>query len=81
VARLSALVEELAAQRAEERVGSTVDVLVESLDGDVAEGRGEHQAPEVDGTVTVTGVTAAEVGDFVRGVVVSSSGVDLVARA
>ena len=53
VERLSALVEELTAQRAEDRIGETVEVLVEDVaegeDGLVVEGRGAHQAPEVDG--------------------------------
>src|SRR3954470_8011477 len=55
VAEVSALAEELTAQRAEERVGSTVEVLLEDHDADRGgfEGRAAHQAPEVDGTVLV----------------------------
>src|SRR5690242_7351376 len=50
---MSALAEELCAQRAADRVGSLVDVLVDALeDGDV-EGRAAHQAPEVDGSTTL----------------------------
>jgi ribosomal protein S12 methylthiotransferase len=84
--RLTALVEELTAQRAEDRIGSTVEVLVESLDTApdgtlTAEGRGEHQAPEVDGIVTIHGLRGAAVGDIVTATVVASSGVDLVAEA
>ncbi len=48
-----ALVDELCAQRAEERVGSTVDVLVDSVVDGVIEGRAAHQAPEVDGSTTL----------------------------
>lgn len=77
VAKLTALVEELMAQRAEERVATTVDVLIESADG---EGRAAHQAPEVDGSTTVTGLPAdARVGDLVRATVTGSAGVDLTA--
>ena len=82
VERLSRLVEELAAQRAEQRVGSTVDVLVEcvsDVDGTV-EGRAEHQAPEADGSTTVHGCPGARVGDLVRARVTGSEGVDLVAE-
>ena len=79
VARLQALVEELTAQRAEERVGDLVEVLVESVDGTGAEGRTAGQAPEVDGTTTLIG-TGLEVGDLVRAVVIGSEGVDLVAQ-
>jgi ribosomal protein S12 methylthiotransferase RimO len=74
VARLTALAEELTAQRAEERIGEVVDVLIESEDG---EGRAAHQAPDVDGTTTVRG--DVHVGDIVRAVVVDTDGVDLIA--
>jgi ribosomal protein S12 methylthiotransferase RimO len=78
--RLAALAEELCTQRAEERIGSTVEVLVESIDDDGVEGRAAHQAPEVDGSVMLVGaVTGLRVGDFVTAVVTGSEGVDLVA--
>jgi ribosomal protein S12 methylthiotransferase len=80
VEKISALADELVAQRAEERVGETVDVLVESVSGDSVEGRAEHQAPEVDGTTTLAGAAGARVGDIVRARVVATDGVDLVAR-
>jgi ribosomal protein S12 methylthiotransferase len=79
VARLQALVEELTAQRAEERVGELVDVLVERVDGTGAEGRTAAQAPEVDGTTTLIG-TGLHEGDLARAVVIGSEGVDLVAQ-
>jgi len=75
LAEVSALAEELTAQRAEERIGSVVEVLVE----DEEEGRAAHQAPEVDGTVLLRG-TPAEIGDLVTATVVGSEGVDLVAE-
>jgi len=78
--RVSQLAEELTAQRAEERIGSSVEVLVESVDGDRATGRGAHQAPEVDGETTVYGA-GLRVGDLVRATVTGSEGVDLVADA
>ena len=74
VQRITALAEELTAQRAEERIGEVVDVLIESADG---EGRAAHQAPDVDGTTIVRG--DVRVGDIVRAVVVGTDGVDLVA--
>jgi ribosomal protein S12 methylthiotransferase RimO len=79
VRRLTALVEELTAQRAEDRVGEVVEVLVERVDGTGAEGRTATQAPEVDGTTTLVG-TGVQVGDLARAVVVGSEGVDLVAE-
>ncbi len=74
------LVTELCDQRAEERVGDMVRVLVESVAGGEVVGRAAHQGPEVDGCTTLMGSHAA-VGDFVDAVVTHSDGVDLVARA
>ena len=73
VADLSVLAEELTSQRAEERIGQTVEVLVE----EPGEGRAAHQAPEIDGGVTLKG--DAPVGEFVSARVVEAMGVDLLA--
>jgi ribosomal protein S12 methylthiotransferase RimO len=87
--RVADLVEELCAQRADDRVGSTVEVLIDSVDGGGSpdgvevEGRAAHQAPEVDGSMTlVAGGLALDTlrpGDLVTARVTGSSGVDLVA--
>ncbi|HTF11507.1 MAG TPA: 30S ribosomal protein S12 methylthiotransferase RimO [Asanoa sp.] len=83
--KLAALADELCSQRAEDRVGGTVDVLVDTVDDGVVEGRGAHQAPEVDGSTTLVGddgsvdLAALQPGDLVRAKVLSSEGVDLVA--
>jgi ribosomal protein S12 methylthiotransferase len=76
LARVTELAESLTAERAEERVGAEVEVLVETVEGDRAEGRAAHQAPEVDGSVTVTGA-GLRVGDLVRARVRRAAGVDL----
>ena len=82
VARLSALVEELTSQRAEERAGELAQVLVDTVTGDAVEGRTAGQAPEVDGSTTLVGagVAGLAVGDLVTAHVVGSEGVDLVAE-
>jgi ribosomal protein S12 methylthiotransferase len=80
VERLASLSEELVSQRAEDRVGESLEVLVEVVLDDVAEGRGEHQAPEVDGSVTVRSAADIAVGDVVVATVVESHGVDLTAK-
>jgi tRNA A37 methylthiotransferase MiaB len=79
VAHVTALVEELTAQRAEERIGEVVEVLVESV-GDEVVGRAAHQGPEVDGTTSLVDASDVTVGQLVTAVVVGSEGVDLVAR-
>ena len=82
VAEVSELAEELMAQRAEERAGENVDVLIEKrLGTGLLEGRAAHQAPEVDGTTAVRGEIGAQTGDLVRATVLKSEGVDLVADA
>ncbi|MFT4287603.1 30S ribosomal protein S12 methylthiotransferase RimO [Nocardioides sp.] len=75
---VQALVEDLNAQRAEERVGEYVEVLVESADEECA-GRAAHQGPEVDGVTYLLDSTPA-VGEVVRAEVVGTEGVDLIAR-
>jgi ribosomal protein S12 methylthiotransferase RimO len=89
-ARMSALADELCSQRAEERVGTLVEVLVESVDAGPdarlassgepgTEGRAAHQAPEVDGSTTLTAALPVQVGDLVRAWVTACAGADLVA--
>ncbi len=94
VSRITALVEELTAQRAEERVGERVEVLVEEVLVDPAAvsapdeddeprvvGRAAFQGPDVDGTcdlIGFSGTAVPRVGDLVGGVVVGTDGVDLI---
>jgi ribosomal protein S12 methylthiotransferase len=86
VERVTRLVEELTAQRAEDRIGEPVQVLVESVAGPgaPAEGRAEHQGPEVDGSTRLTAAGAAgvrwPVGAVVAATVVGTDGVDLLAE-
>ncbi|MFC6152261.1 30S ribosomal protein S12 methylthiotransferase RimO [Nocardioides yefusunii] len=81
VAHLSALVEELTSQRAEERIGERVQVLVERVEDGVVEGRASFQGPEVDGTTELVGAPEdAKIGDMFWAEVIDSAGVDLVAQ-
>ncbi len=92
VDRVSRLAEELCAQRAEDRIGSRIEVLVESPSqpgsdgGWVAEGRAAHQASEDGGTVLRSDPSGSfrpgwpKVGDLVAATVVGTDGVDLVAE-
>jgi tRNA A37 methylthiotransferase MiaB len=79
---LADLADELMDQRAAERCGEILDVLVEEELGDGRySGRAAHQAPEVDGTTEVHTELPIAVGDMVRATVTGSSGVDLLAEA
>jgi tRNA A37 methylthiotransferase MiaB len=81
VERVSRLADELVAQRAEDRLGEELEVLIESVtdNGTSGEGRAAHQAPEVDGSTTVSG-PGLRVGHLVRARVVATEGADLVAE-
>ena len=81
VSELADLAEEVMAQRAADRVGETVEVLIEEAAGDGRhEGRAAHQAPDVDGSTTVLADRPLAPGDLVTARVVESMGADLVAR-
>jgi len=80
VEHVTSLVEELTAQRAEDRIGETVRVLVETVADGTVEGRAAHQGPEVDGVTLLEGGVDARVGDLLDAVVTGSDGVDLVAE-
>ncbi|KUL48509.1 MULTISPECIES: 30S ribosomal protein S12 methylthiotransferase RimO [unclassified Streptomyces] len=87
LAHIARLAEDLTSQRAEERLGETVEVLVESLDEEEGPlGRAAHQAPETDGQIRLTGAATADggaglqVGRMVVAKVVGTEGVDLVAE-
>jgi ribosomal protein S12 methylthiotransferase len=83
VSEFSSIAEEVMAQRAADRVGETIQVLVEEDLGEGEyEGRAAHQAPDVDGSVTLLvedGKVAA--GDIVSARVTASEGADLEACA
>jgi ribosomal protein S12 methylthiotransferase len=91
--RLAALADELCAQRAAQRLGATVEVLVDTVLVDtvlvdtvasgVVEGRAAHQAPEIDGATTLAAggldLAGLRPGDLVAATVTGTEGVDLVA--
>jgi ribosomal protein S12 methylthiotransferase len=83
VEEFAGLADELMTQRAENRLGETLDVLIEEPAEDGPDGsylgRAAHQAPEVDGMTTVISGGPLAAGDMVRAVVTGSEGVDLIA--
>jgi ribosomal protein S12 methylthiotransferase len=80
VERVSTLVNELVDQRAEDRLGETVEVLIEEISEQEITGRAAHQAPETDGAVRLVGELAGlRRGLFVSAVVVGNDGADLIA--
>jgi ribosomal protein S12 methylthiotransferase RimO len=81
VRQIHDLADELMAQRAEDRIGETVEVLIEEVTDDGGyEGRAAHQGPD-DGSTTVLADRPLVPGDLVTARVVESLGADLVARS
>jgi len=78
--RVADLADELVSQRAEARIGESVQVLVEDADADIV-GRAAHQGPEVDGNVRLITRDPVQRGDLVDAVVSDTDGADLVATA
>ncbi|MEA5646687.1 MAG: 30S ribosomal protein S12 methylthiotransferase RimO [Cutibacterium granulosum] len=77
-AALADLVDELMAQRAEERIGERTRVLIEDVDAQTATGRAPHQGPEVDGTVCLPDAMGLHVGDLVDVTITGCEGIDLI---
>jgi ribosomal protein S12 methylthiotransferase RimO len=82
VERMTELADSLCGQRAEDRVGTEADVLVDVIENGVVEGRAAHQAPEIDGSTTLRGPLVGDLraGDLVRAKITASDGVDLIAE-
>lgn len=78
---LAGLADEVMSQRAADRAGETVTVLIEEdLGAGCYLGRAAHQAPEVDGVTTVQSAGPLAVGDLVAATVTGAEGVDLLAE-
>ncbi len=77
----AALTDQMLAERANQRLGEEVRVLIEDVSG---EGRAAHQGPEVDGTTRIISAKGASsaftVGNYLHGAVVQSDGADLIAE-
>lgn len=78
-AHVADLVGYLCEDRAAQRIGERLQVLVEDTDDGVV-GRAAHQAPEVEGNTQLVGGSAA-VGELVWSTVTDSYGIDLLATA
>lgn len=85
VERITAMADEVMAQRAEDRIESTVQVIIERFDEDehgglVAVGHAGHQGPDDAETFIPVEEGEVSIGDVVTAVVVDVDGVDLIAE-
>ena len=77
-ARISELAEQLVLQRAEDRIGTVVEVLIEAVDDHgVGEGRAPHQGPD-DASTIVRSARELQVGQLVIARIVDTDGADLI---
>jgi ribosomal protein S12 methylthiotransferase len=70
----------ISAARLQKKVGRTLDVLVDAIDGDTAIARSAADAPEIDGVVRIARGGKLQVGAFARVVVTGADAHDLDAR-
>jgi ribosomal protein S12 methylthiotransferase len=80
-ARFMELAAEISAERLAEKVGRTLQVLIDRVEDGVAIARSAGDAPEIDGVVRLASAAALKVGEFVQVEVVAAGAYDLEARA
>ena len=70
----------ISAARLQRRVGTTLQVLVDGIDGKAAIARSAAEAPEIDGIVRVTQGAGLKVGEFARVRITNADAYDLTAK-
>jgi ribosomal protein S12 methylthiotransferase len=79
-ARFMELSADISAARLARKVGHTMQVLVDRLEGDVAVARSSSDAPEIDGTVRIRGAKHLAAGSFAEVTITAAGAYDLEAR-
>jgi len=79
-ARFMELSADISAARLAGKVGRTMQVLVDRLEGDIAVARSSGDAPEIDGTVRIRGASHLAVGSFAKVTITAAGAYDLEAR-
>jgi ribosomal protein S12 methylthiotransferase len=79
-ARFMELAAEISAARLAEKVGRTMRVLIDRVDGAVAIARSAGDAPEIDGTVRIRGAGKRAVGDWAEVRITKAGAYDLEAQ-
>ena len=76
-ARFMVLAAEISAQRLQEKIGRTMQVLIDRVEGDVGVARSASDAPEIDGSVRILAANGLKVGDFADVRITGASAYDL----
>ena len=75
--RFMALQQDISSARLQNKIGRTIEILVDETDEQGAIGRSSADAPEIDGRVFLDGVSGLTPGDFVEGQVTGADEYDL----
>jgi len=75
--RFMALQQEISERKLQDKIGSTIEILIDSVDEAGAIGRSSADAPEIDGKVFLDGITDLNPGDFVEAEVSGADEYDL----
>ena len=75
--RFMALQQEISARKLQDKIGRTIEILIDSVDEAGAIGRSSADAPEIDGKVFLDGITDLSPGDFVEAEVSGADEYDL----
>jgi ribosomal protein S12 methylthiotransferase len=78
--RFMELAAEISAARLQRKVGRTLQVLVDSVEGDVAIARSSSDAPEIDGTVRIAAARSLKPGALTEVQITAAGSYDLEAR-
>jgi len=79
-ARFMAAQAKISERRLKEKIGSTMTVLVDAIDGTQAIARSAADAPEIDGTVRIANAAKVSVGSFAHVTITRATEHDLRAR-
>lgn len=69
--------QQISTEKLQEKIGKTVEILIDSVDTQGAIGRSQGDAPEIDGKVYLDGITDLVPGDFVEAQVTAADEYDL----
>ena len=79
-ARFMRLAAEISARRLQEKIGRTMQVLIDGVERDGGVARSASDAPEIDGSVRILAANGLKVGDFADVRITGASAYDLEAR-
>jgi ribosomal protein S12 methylthiotransferase len=79
-ARFMELAAEISAARLAQKVGRTMQVLIDRFDDGIAVARSSGDAPEIDGTVSIRGAKKLSVGDWAQVRITKAGAYDLEAQ-